>query len=222
RLGIVHERTLAYSPYQNGKQEVFWGTLEGRLMMMLEGQSELTLELLNRATQAWVEVEYNGNGHRETAYAPVERVARGPDVLRDSPTSESLRDAFRLETTRRQRQSDGTVSLEGVRFEVPGRYRHFREVNVRYARWDLGRVDLVDQQSGLVLAPIYPLDKTANADGRRSVIESEGTGTPQPDCGHPAGELPPLLKRILEEYSATGMPPAYLPKTPPSQTGEAS
>ena len=31
RLGIVHERTLPYSPYQNGKQEVFWGTLEGRL-----------------------------------------------------------------------------------------------------------------------------------------------------------------------------------------------
>ena len=222
RLGIVHERTLAYSPYQNGKQEVFWGTLEGRLMMMLEGQSELALELLNRATQAWVEVEYNRSVHRETACAPVERLARGPDVLRESPTSELLRDAFRLETTRRQRQSDGTVSLEGVRFEVPGRYRHFREVNVRYARWDLGRVDLVDQQSGLVLAPIYPLDKTANADGRRSVIEPEGTGTPQPDCRHLAGELPPLLKRILEEYSATGMPPAYLPKTPPSQTGEAS
>jgi putative transposase len=31
RLGIVHERTLPYSPYQNGKQESFWGTLEGRL-----------------------------------------------------------------------------------------------------------------------------------------------------------------------------------------------
>ena len=29
RLGIVHERTLPYSPYQNGKQESFWGTLEG-------------------------------------------------------------------------------------------------------------------------------------------------------------------------------------------------
>jgi len=27
-------------------------------------------------------------------------------------------------------------------------------------------------------------------------------------------ELPPLLKKILEEYSATGMPPAYLPKQP--------
>ncbi|MGB8899634.1 MAG: DDE-type integrase/transposase/recombinase, partial [Methylocella sp.] len=30
RLGIVHERTLPYSPYQNGKQEAFWGNVEGR------------------------------------------------------------------------------------------------------------------------------------------------------------------------------------------------
>jgi hypothetical protein len=34
--------------------------------------------------------------------------------------------------------------------------------------------------------------------------------------------LPPLLKKILEEYSATGLPPAYLPKNPPAEKGEAS
>ncbi len=91
-------------------------------------------------------------------------------MLRSSPSSESLRDAFRLETTRTQRQSDGTISLEGVRFEIPARYRHFRELTVRYARWNLGRVDLVDGRNGLILAPIYPLDKTANADGRRGFV----------------------------------------------------
>jgi transposase InsO family protein len=41
RLGIVHERTLPYSPYQNGKQEAFWGTVEGRLLAMLDAYSEL-------------------------------------------------------------------------------------------------------------------------------------------------------------------------------------
>ena len=102
-------------------------------------------------------------------------------MLRSSPSSESLRDAFRLETKRSQRQSDGTISLEGVRFEIPARYRHFREVTVRYARWDLGRVDLVDQRSGTILAPIYPLDKTANADGRRASIEPDGTDVPPED-----------------------------------------
>jgi putative transposase len=222
RLGIVHERTLPYSPYQNGKQEAFWGTLEGRLMKMLDGVAELTLDLLNKATQAWVEIEYNRAVHRETSSSPVERFGHAPDVLRTSPSSESLRDAFRLETDRSQRRSDGTISLEGVRFEIPARYRHFREVTVRYARWDLGRVDLVDGRSGIILAPIYPLDKSANADGRRAVVEPGATAVGPEDRRRTAGELPPLLKRILQEYSATGMPPAYLPKSPRSQNGETS
>jgi putative transposase len=228
RLGIVHERTLPYSPYQNGKQEAFWGTLEGRLMVMLDGIAELTLEFLNQVTQAWMEIEYNRAVHRETSSSPVERFAQAPDVLRSSPSSESLRDAFRLETKRIQRQSDGTISLEGVRFEIPARYRHFHDVTVRYARWDLGRVDLIDERSGVILAPIYPLDKSANADGHRARIEPDGVDAPVADGQRKDGELPPLLKRILQEYSATGMPPAYLPKTSPptnrdnttSQNGE--
>jgi transposase InsO family protein len=220
RLGIVQERTLPYSPYQNGKQESFWGTLEGRLMKMLDGVADLTLELLNTATQAWAEIEYNRAVHRETSCSPVDRFAKAPDVLRSSPSSEALRAAFRLETKRSQRQSDGTISLEGMRFEIPARYRHFREVTVRYARWDLGRIDLVDGRSGTVLAPIYPLDRTVNADGRRAVIEPAGSDVPSPEPRRAGGELPPLLKRILQEYSATGMPPAYLPKTPPKDNGE--
>ena len=100
-------------------------------------------------------------------------------------------------------------------------YRHFREVTVRYARWDLSRVDLVDESSGIILAPIYPLDKSANADGRRALIEPDETDAVD-DSRRKHGQLPPLLKKILEEYSATGMPPAYLPKTPPSQNGESS
>ncbi len=219
-LGIVHERTLPYSPYQNGKQEIFWATLEGRLMKMLEGLADLTLERLNDVTQAWVEIEYNRAVHREIASSPVERFAKAPDVMRDSPSSESLRDAFRLETKRKQRRSDGTIPLDGVRFEIPARYRHFREVTVRYARWDLGRVDLVDERNGTILAPIYPLDKAANADGRRAAIAPGGTDISTQEQPRSGGELPALLKRILQEYSATGMPPAYLPKTSPSNDGE--
>lgn len=221
-LGIVHERTLPYSPYQNGKQESFWATLEGRLMEMLDGFADLTLDFLNEATQAWVEIEYNRTAHRETSRSPVERFAQAPDVLRSSPSSNALREAFRLETMRRQRHSDGTISLEGVRFEIPARYRHFTDVVVRYARWDLGRVDLVDQRSGATLAPIYPLDRSANADGHRSLVEPDPGDVPAGGSQRPDNQLPPLLKRILEEYSATGTPPAYLPKKPHPKQGEES
>jgi len=222
RLGIVHERTLPYSPYQNGKQECFWANLEGRLMEMLDGLAELTLDFLNEATQAWVEIEYNRKVHREISSTPVERFAHAPDVLRSSPSSNALREAFRHETQRRQRQSDGTISLDGVRFEIPARYRHFRDVVVCYARWDLGRVDLVDSRGGTILAPIYPLDRSANADGRRGVIEPKHNELPADDDQPRKTELPPLLKKILAEYSATGTPPAYLPKKPHSKKGNAS
>ena len=229
RLGIVHERTLPYSPYQNGKQEAFWGSVEGRLLAMLEGYPELTLAFLNEATQAWVEIEYNRAVHRELGCTPVERFAQAADVLRPSPDSAGLRAAFRLEAKRRQRHSDGTLSVEGVRFEVPSRFRHFREVVVRYARWDLGRVDLVDPRHGTVLAPLYPLDRAANALGRRAVVEAAtsaaatsaaatstdaAAGDPEA-CTRPhTSTLPPLLRKILADYSATGLPPAYLPQTP--------
>ena len=159
-------------PYQNGKQEVFWATLEGRLMEMLDGCAEFSLDFLNEATQAWVEIEYHRAVHRETGCSPVERFAQAPDVLRTSPSSNALRDAFRLEEQEAPAQSDGTISLEGVRFEVPARFRHFQDVVVRYARWDLGRVDLVDPRNGTVLAPLYPLDRTANADARRPLCRA--------------------------------------------------
>ena len=225
RLGIVHEKTLPYSPYQNGKQECFWASLEGRLMEMLGGVTELSLEFLNEATQAWVEIEYNRHAHREISCSPVERFAQASDVLRASPSSSALRDAFRLEGSRTQRQSDGTISVEGVRFEIPARYRHFRKVSVRYARWDLRRVDLVDPRNGTILSPLYPLDRMANADGQRLLFEPHGAPMPaddgpRPGQGSPAKELPPLLKHLLAEYAATGLPPAYLPKNPPSHPGE--
>ena len=231
-LGIVHEKTLPYSPYQNGKQERLWATMEGRLLEMLDGV-EPTLDFLNEATQAWMEIEYNRAIHRELSMSPVARFAKAADVLRESPSSQVLRDAFRLQTTRVQRQSDGTISLEGMRFEIPARLRHFRRVVVRYARWDLGRVDLVDPRTGTVLTPIYPLDRTANADGHRAAIDLDrGSDDDEPEDGPSPGgtaanggsdkPLPPLLQWILDEYSADGMPPAYLPKQPHSKKGKQS
>jgi hypothetical protein len=92
-------------------------------------------------------------------------------------------------------------------------------------------VDLVDPRQGTILAPLYPLDRQANADGQRwlfpldtsGVATGDGPGVAAPpgDQEPSAAELPPLLKRILAEYSATGMPPAYLPKTPSADSAAA-
>ncbi len=133
-LGILHEPTLPYSPHQNAKQEVLWASVEGRLLAMLEGVTDLTLAVLNEATQAWAELDYNQKVHTELGESPLARYLRGPDVGRASPDSEALRRAFRLEAARTQRKSDGTISIEGRRFEVPSRFRHLDRLWVRYAR----------------------------------------------------------------------------------------
>ena len=57
---------------------------------------------------------------------------------------------------RMQRKSDGTVVIEGRRFEVPNRYRHLSRVEVRYAGWDLGLVHLVDARTGKVPSGSIP------------------------------------------------------------------
>jgi transposase InsO family protein len=72
-LGVVWEPTLPYSPHQNAKQEVFWASVEGRLLAMLEGEHELTLAFLNEATQAWAELEYNRETHSEIGMPPLRR-----------------------------------------------------------------------------------------------------------------------------------------------------
>jgi transposase InsO family protein len=206
-LGIVHQTTLPYSPYQNAKQESFWGRVEGRLIAMLEGVKDLSLELLNTATQAWTEHEYQRSVHSELGTTPLARYLEGPHVTRECPGSDALRSAFRLEVTRSQRRSDGTVSLEGQRFEIPSRYRHLQRIHLRYARWDLGGVELVDARRGSVLCAIYPLDKSANASGLRRVLESVIAGSTQAT----ESGIAPLLRRLMADYAATGVPPAYLP-----------
>lgn len=209
RLGILHQPTLPYSPYQNAKQEVFWAQIEGRLMAMLEGEEEITLSLLNKSTQAWVEREYHQKVHSEIATSPLKRYLNDTDVGRPCPDSAALRHAFCMQVHRRQRKSDGTFSLDGKRFEVPSHYRNLEIVHIRYARWDLSSVTLVDPHTKKHLSTIYPQDKSENASGQRRTFTepSEPAHNEERATG-----IAPLLKELMAEYAATGLPPAYLPK----------
>lgn len=207
-LGILHELTLPYSPYQNAKQESFWNQIEGRLLPMLEGVCDLRLAQLNEATLAWIEMEYNRKDHSEIGEAPTQRFLHHKDVGRPCPDTEQLKLAFTTEVRRTQRRSDGTLSLEGVRFEIPSRYGHLERLSVRYASWDLSSVYLTDLKTGAILCRLYPQDKKKNAEGWRAPrTPVAGSLAPIPPSG-----LAPLLEKILQQYATTGLPPAYLPK----------
>ena len=154
RLGVLFENTLPYSPYQNGKQEVFWGQIEGRLLPMLEGVADLTLDQLNEVSQPWVEMEYNRKVHSEIGQSSVATLSPRQQRGRALSLHRQLQLAFTTEVRRIQRRSDGTLTLEGIRFEIPSRFGHFQRLWLRYASWDLSTVYLADPKTGAILCRI--------------------------------------------------------------------
>jgi putative transposase len=211
RLGIVHEKTLPYAPFQNGKQESFWNGIEGRLLPMLEGVADLTLARLNEATLAWIEMEYNRSVHSELGESPLQRYLHHRDVGRPCPSSAELKIAFPAEVDRTQRRSDGTFSLKGIRFEIPSRYNHFQRLNVRAAFWDLSHVHLADPKTGAILCRLFPVDKNKNAQGGRAAKGSP-MDKPAASLSLAPSSVAPLLQKLIQQYATTGLPPAYLPK----------
>lgn len=217
-LGILALNTRPRSAWMNGKQETLWSRVEGRLMAMLDAVPDLTLAQLNEASFAWVEHEYHQTTHRELDGAtPLQRFIAGPSVLRDCPDSATLRRHFRIEVKRTQRRSDGTVSLDGVRFEIPQAFGHLRELNLRYARWDRSCADIVDSRTGAISATIHPLDKAAHADGHRHKVLRPGGSSSRPVATLGAGAAgaqgetqAPLMRDLLARFAATGLPPAFM------------
>ena len=207
KLGILHSTTLPYSPYQNGKQERFFGSLEGRLIAMCEGLQNLTLERLNLITQAWLEMEYSRAVNRELGVTPARKFLDTKQVFRPCSSLDELRMAFRRRIIRRQRRTDNTVSIDGTRFEIPYAYRTLQEVAFEYAAWDMSFIHLVERKTGSPLCQIFPVDKAANSSGeRRKLTTATEVTIPV------SSEEPPLLRKLLEDFAATGLPPAYIPK----------
>ena len=181
---------------------------------MLEGVRDLDLKTLNDATTAWVEHDYNRTPHEGIDTTPLDRLRSAHSDGRESPSMERLRAVFREEHVRTQRRGDGTISVLGVRFEVPSHYRHIELVHVRAARWDLSRVTMVDPRHGTALVDLFPLDKQRNADGHRKAVDPTRTLDEEPA----ATGIAPHLQRLMDRAAQTGLPAAYLPMTPTTPT----
>jgi putative transposase len=188
---------------------------------MLEGVTDLTLAQLNEATLAWIEIEYNRTVHSELGQAPLQRYLHHRDIGRPCPSSADLKIAFTAEEGRTQRRSDGTISLKGIRFEIPSRYNHFQRLSVRAASWDLSHVHLADPKTGAILCRLFPLDKHKNAQGERA---AKGSPMDKPAAAvSPAPtSMAPLLQKLIQQYATTGLPPAYLPKHQSSTDADRS
>ena len=187
--------------------------VEGRLMAMLEGEQTLTLDLLNEATQAWVEQEYHRTVHSEIGVTPLSRYLAGPTVARQCPGSAALRDAFRIEVTRRaaplrRHRQPGGLSLRDPRALSPPqrRPRALRPLGLepRRPRRPAHRRHPVPDQAARQVRQRRRHSAARSTPSRRDL-------SPLPPSG-----MAPLLRELLAEYAATGLPPAYLPTPEPA------
>ena len=71
------------------------------------------------------------------------------------------------------------MSVDGKRFEIPNQHQHqhLQKARICYASWDLSEVLLLDPVETNVLCASYPLDKKANAQGRRQTLSATGLPT---------------------------------------------
>lgn len=209
RLGIRINKIKPRKPNQNGKTEAHWGSLESKLLAMLIGHEGLTIDQLNDLTLAWVEAGYNRSIHREIKMTPLERYLQGTNVGLTSCDEDTLKRAFRSDEFRRPRKSDGTIKIADILFRLPQKFWHLNRVLVRYARWDLSFVHVVDYASGNEIMRIYPVDKLQNADSKRRSIESPVQISP--DLTRTV--LPSYLQELIQQYEQLTNKPMWVKPT---------
>jgi transposase InsO family protein len=200
-LGVGHEKTVPRSPYQNGKIESFWKPVEGRLIAMLSKAHPMTLEFLNEASVAWQEHDYNSKVHSETKAVPRDLWFSSENVARrSSPDADALRRAFRRRATRKQRHEDHTISLEGIRYQLPDLVWSKDTITVAYATWNRDLVTIIDPETEAELADIFPVDRIENGRRRRTpeaVTTEEASSESQSPSETTQSDLPPYLAHMI-------------------------
>jgi putative transposase len=179
-------------------------------------EKRITLEILNEMTQAWVEQDYHKRVHSEIKETPLKRFLESKNVLRPAPSLSEIRKAFRTTARRTLRKTDSTITLDGVRFQVPSIYSHLQELTVRYARWDLGEAELVNEDTRRSVTTLYPVDKLSNSQGNRAPKTEE---LPAPVKVNEDEEildlkrdhLAPLIARCLRDHAREFPLPTHIP-----------
>jgi len=71
----------------------------------------------------------------------------------------------------------------------------------------------VDPHTHAYLTTLYPLDKSENAKGLRRALHNQN----QSQDKISSSGMAPLLKELMAQYAATGLPPAYIPTKEPEE-----
>lgn len=190
KLGIALIHSRPYQPQGRGKIERWFKTVRAQFLTRLSAADTQSLVALNRKLWAWVEGEYHHTPHRALeGDTPLERWARRADQVRFPEPELDLDDLFLFEASRKV-QTDRTVSLNGVIYEVEAALVGER-VTLRYDPATPGAPVQV-WHNGQAIHRARCVDLYANC----SVKRERPSATLRPAA--PAGEPPPSPLKLRE------------------------
>lgn len=138
RLGIRKIHHKAYQAWSKGKVEAVMKTLKNEFQGEAQRAGFLTLEELNSALWAWIDVEYNRRNHSSTGVPPDTRFTQGlPDNHRRVQDLQWFEALFLLREHRTVNKY-GVIKLQGNRYRTSVRYGTV--IEVRYDPFDLRTV----------------------------------------------------------------------------------
>ncbi len=117
KLGITLIHARPYHAEAKGKIERWFRTIRIQFLPMLTQKDMQSLESINRALWAYIEIEYHRTPHRILGEPPLDRWAQVGQRVRYPEPGVDVDDLFLFESKRKV-QKDRTVSLNGVVYEI--------------------------------------------------------------------------------------------------------
>ena len=189
---IIHTRP--YRPMGHGKIEAFNKRCRAEFLAELSASGIDTLDGINDAFQAWLDIEYNRGYHSEIGQTPLERWKAGQARVRFAD-EHALQQAFLWKETR-SADKTGVFSFFGARYQV-GAELAGRRFQIRYDPESLFEVDI--WRDGAFVQRARPLEVQS---WRRP------TRSPEPPSGRPKRSQPKpgrvdWLEHLVQERRQT-------------------
>ena len=174
-LADLQVKKIHHGPYKSwckGKVESIMKTIKKEFQAEAQQAGFTTLDELNTALWAWIDVEYNRRNHSSTGRPPAKRFVEGlPENHRRVKDLRWFENLF-LQRQTRTVSKYGEIKLEGNKYQTKA--RHGTVVEVRYDPFDLQKVWRFE---GGKAAETLGIKKLLNAQAK--VTPEERQNTPQ-------------------------------------------
>lgn len=171
RLGIKRILASPGEPAGRGKIERVFRTIRGQFLPEVKVSGIKTLEKLNEAFIAFLEVSYHRRVHSETHMSPIERFLEA-DIVKPDPAT--LTDAFARYDERLVNKC-AQVSLEGNKYEVDPLLVG-KKVTLKFDPFDLSKIEVFYNQASFGFALPFVLRRHCHKTVKETPKAAEPTG----------------------------------------------